>query len=153
MSNTATAMNLSLVAAIVDPNVRLLGCKFPGASIGDAEYVYKCLDPSIKLGDWCVVSSERRAGGDEPKFGIVQITNEDANPEYNGNRIVYQWIIQKIDMDKINAMLAWEQKLVEVAKSAEIKNRRNTLRMMMTAELGDAIKDKQFKPEQLTKEG
>lgn len=152
MSNTALSMNLSLVAAIVDPNVRLLGCKFPGHSANDKEYIYKCLDPTIKVGDVCVVSAGF-ADEASPRFNVVHVTNEDASPEYNGNNVKYLWVVSKIDTSLLAGIIDWENKLIEVAKSAEIKNRRNTLRTMMTAELGDAIKDKQFKPEQIAKEG
>ena len=126
-------MNYSVAIMLVNDNVRLLNCTFAETN---QIYVYKCLDPSIKPGDYAVVEY-----GEKQQFSAVKVVGENTAIDITtDNGVRYKWIVARIDVEAFKLLKAQEEAIVETIKSAALQRRRKELR----ADLID-LKDERLK--------
>lgn len=97
------------------------------------KYVFKCFDQSIKIGDLAVVQTGTRFG-----FTVVKILETNIDVDFD-SPIEFKWLVQKVDLDGFNGILAQEGQAIAAVQSAELRRKKAELRRTMFADAAENI--------------
>lgn len=119
-------MNHSTHVFLLSDAVRAIVCQYNGVSSNS--YTFKSMDPLIKEGDFVAVKSSIDA-----KFGltIAKVVEVDAQIDFDPS-INYKWIVQRIDMDAYNAIVASEEETVKEIRKQEKNFKKEQLRKALS---------------------
>ena len=127
------SLNYSLIAKMLDPNVRLVGCRFIDEAAGALKgrvYSYKCADPNVDVGDYVVVFV-----GNTPK--IIQVVELDCEPH---DEIQYRWIVQRLSSENYRANLKKEEEVAKKLRAMEHENKQKQVLEALGEDNFDALK-------------
>ena len=115
-------MDNSRIVFLINDQVRAVKAKYEDT--GNAE-VFKTFDPTIKVGDLAVVQSSTRLF-----MTVVKITEADVDVNFDSTTHI-NWIVQKIDGPKFDAILALEAQAITAVQQAELRRKKEELRATM----------------------
>jgi hypothetical protein len=125
-----SAMNYSTAVMLINPNIRAIKCSYePAAKEGQtpASYIFKTLDPTIKVGDYVVVPTDTRW-----KMTVNRVEEADVEVDFDSD-VQLKWILGRVDLSDINKIQADEQKAIDIIKRAEARKKREDIRNNLEA--------------------
>lgn len=128
-------MNYSRAVLIVNDKIKVVAGKYEETQ---KETLFKTLDPTLKVGDFCVVESNTRWG-----ITTVKITKVDAESDVDFDAPeTMNWVVSKINMSDHQAIKDLETQAITAIKAGELRKRRediikNTLDAAAAGELGE----------------
>lgn len=129
-------MNSSIVVFLVNKTARALLATYESETENKnpPKAMFKTLDPSISKGDFIVVPTNTRH-----LMTVCKVVEVDVEVDFD-NQTPVQWVIGKVDETAHKQVLAMEENLLAVVKSAERKKKQDELRAAILADSMDAIK-------------
>ena len=124
-------MNNSTIVFLINDDVRAVKGIYEDG--GSAE-IFKTFDQSIDVDDLAVVES-----GTRHEMTVVKIVETDVELDFDTTKTI-KWVVQRIDQDAHNEVLAQEQAAISAVQSAERKRKRDELRASMFAQHEDQLK-------------
>lgn len=115
-------MDNSRIVFLINDQVRAVKAKYEDT--GSAE-MFKTFDATIKVGDLAVVQSGTRL-----MMTVVKITEVDVDVNFDSTTHI-NWIVQKIDGPKFDAILAQEGQAISAVQAAELRRKKEELRKTM----------------------
>lgn len=137
---SATLRNHSTAAFLLNSDVRGIKVEYERSG---TTYLFKSLDPTLKVGDLVVVptkfeapvksayqSAAQAAAAVQPErgqlFTVVKVVEVDVDPDYDGD-VQYKWIAAKFDPSDYEKTLEREKDALMQVKRAEVRRRREEL--------------------------
>lgn len=130
-------MNYTTAVFLLNNQVRAVQCAYdfnPANGKPLDVYTYKTLDPSIKVGDICVVETQSRV-----KHTCVQVIAVDVQIPLDDN-IQYKWIVSKVDLAPHAEVLEKEQAAITLIRKGEEKRKREDMIANTMAALDETSK-------------
>lgn len=119
--------NYSIAVLVINAKCRAVRGTYEPDPVEGRETIkrvlYKTFDPSIKVGDICVVPSDTRH-----KFTTVKITHVDVDDYDLDDTTPVDWIVTRVDQDNYKQMLAQEGEAVNLMRAGEKQKKREALR-------------------------
>lgn len=117
-------MNHSTAVFLINDQVRAISCMYEDPEIckNALRYVFKSLDPNIKVGDFVIVPTDTRW-----KMTVVRVMEVDVEPDLESN-IQFQWIIGIVSCADYDLIKMKEESAIEMIKRAEKRQKREELR-------------------------
>lgn len=114
-------MNYSKAVLLVNSNIVVVAGKYEDTQ---KETLFKTLDATLKVDDFCVVESTTRWG-----ITTVKITKIDAAADVDFDTPeILNWVVGKIDMSTHDKIKDVEKKAIDLIKVGELRKRRETIR-------------------------
>lgn len=120
-------MNFSSAIMLFNKDIRAVATIYdllPGPDGKDKpqkHIVMKTLDKTIKVGDLVIVPTETRY-----QFSINKVVEIDVEVDFEST-VEIKWIVNKVDRDGYDSVLAMEKQSIEVMRSAEKRRKREEL--------------------------
>lgn len=120
-------MDNSKIVFLINDSVSAVRAQYEPETVGASPktYVFKSFDPSVKVGDFAVVQSSTRFG-----LTVVKIIEINVDVDFD-SPIALSWLLQKIDYDAFQKVLAQEADAVSVVQQAELRRKKAELRSTM----------------------
>jgi hypothetical protein len=123
-------MDNSKIVFLINDQARALEAKYEDHAGSE---VFKTMDPSIKVDDLVVVQS-----GTRHMMTVAKVTAVDVDVNFDSNTPI-KWIVQRINADGFQAILAKEGEAISAVQAAELRRKKSELRKSMFAEHEDSI--------------
>ncbi len=121
------SINYSLLACLTSDEVTLVKGVFTNESRYDGkqpkEYTYKTTRKDLAKDDLCVV----QCIGESAQFGFAVIKLTKINVEVDVSTIVYNWLVDKLELEDFNEKLAAEEALISKVKNAQKVSKKQQL--------------------------
>lgn len=121
-------MNHTTAVFLINDKVRAVYGTYDPDRKGSDKTLFKTFDPSIKVGDFCIVPTNTRHN-----MTVVEITDVDVEFDIE-TPAQMAWIIGKIDLEEYTSILAQEQVAITTIQSAEKNRKRKALREAIFAD-------------------
>lgn len=95
---------------------------------GKAPQTFKTLDPMIAVDDLVVVQTDTRHG-----FTVVRVTEVDVDVDFD-DATPMKWIVARVDTSDHDEVIRQEKEAIAAIKSAELRQKRESLRNAMFAD-------------------
>lgn len=126
-------MNYSTAIFLINKHVRGVLATYEDEN-NAKRTLFKTLDAKLKVGDYVVVPTDTRH-----KMTVCKVVETDVDVDFDSHLPV-QWVITRIEHEPYEALLAQENKAIQVVKSAELRKKRDDLRAAMFADHLETIK-------------
>lgn len=127
-------MNYSKAIFLINDDVRAIRGKYGTIKESNESDVFKTFDCDIAVDDLVVVQTNTRYG-----MTVVKITEVDVDVDFDSPTDM-KWIVQKVDKEPFDNLLAQETLAIDAVKSAEKRKRRNDMRANLFADQQDKLK-------------
>jgi len=126
-------MNYSKAVFLINRDVRAVAGTYE-AEDNAKRTIFKTLDPSVKVGDFCVVPTDTRH-----KMTIVKIVETDIDLDMESPEHI-NWIIGVVDRDDYESTLRKENTAIQRVKAAELREKRERMAEALLANQRDELK-------------
>ena len=126
-------MNYSTAVFLINKHVRAMHVTYEE---GDSakRTIFKTLDPDIDEDDLVVVETDTRHG-----YTVCKVVEADIDIDFDTNEQI-KWIVGRLDTHGHKQTLAQEKEAIKAIKSAELRQKRESLRDAMFADHVETLK-------------
>lgn len=117
-------MRPSLIIFVLNETVRAVKVAYGD---GKPSYLFKTMDPTIKVDDLVLIQTETRWG-----FTVGKVVEVDVEPDLDG-ALDLKWVVQKFDTEAFDKLLAVELEAIDAVNAAEKTRKKKELRESMFA--------------------
>lgn len=117
-------MNYSTAVMLFNENIRAVRTIYEAEDThpGQTAYIFKTLDSTVKVGDLVIVPTNTRH-----KMTVNKVVAVDVEVDFE-SEMVLKWIIDKVQPEQYESILAEETKWIETIKASEKHRKREDIK-------------------------
>lgn len=128
-------MNYSTAVMLVNPKIRAILTIYQPIekTPNQGKYMFKTLDPDLKVGDLVLVPSDTRFG-----FTVNKIVEVDAEVDFDSS-VQVKWIAAKVDVEQYESIVKMEAEMIDAIRTSENHKKRETMKNNMFAAMDAGV--------------